>query len=286
MRCVARGTPAAEQRALIAGLRAELARRSAGMDPQRFIATAQFHIRMNVQPSPDERMFRYALAVVQTRGFGCCYLPPSAPPPALNVVGRDVRAIRSNSPCLELALLDAAFSALPSRPLRRTVLRGLSVDKADQRAKLICDEAGAQLPRQCKHGRPRVAIIGLVSKFIPILKKKGFAVLATDLQPSMIGRNIAGVVIRDGKREMESTLHDADVALVTGMTAGNGSLMPIVRAARRHGTKLVMFAETGAWLAPYFCNVLGLDAVVSEPFPYYIFNGETVINLFRKKAKR
>ena len=286
MRCVARGTPAAEQRALIAGLRAELAGRSAGMDRQRFIATAQFHIRMNVQPSPDERMFRYALAVVQTRGSGCCYLPPAAPPPSLNVVGRDVRTIRSSSPCLELALLDAAFSALPSRPLRRTVLHGLSVSKADQRAQLICDEAEAQLPEKGKHGRPRVAIIGLVSKFIGILKAKGFDVSATDLQQSLIGSTVAGVIIKDGKREMDATLRDADVALVTGMTAGNGSLMPIVRAARHHGTKLVMFAETGAWLAPYFCDVVGLDAVVSEPFPYYIFNGETEINLFRKKVKR
>jgi hypothetical protein len=286
MRCVASGTPAAEQRALIAGLRAELARRSAGMDPKRFVATAQWHIRMNVQPSPDERMFRYGLTVVQTRGFGCCYLPPTAQPPSLNVVGRDVRAIRSDSPCLELALLDAAFSALPSRPLRRTLLHGLAADKADQRARLICDEAAAQLPGKCKGGRPRVAIIGLVSKFIGILKRKGFTVSAVDLQPSMIGRTVHGVRIGDGRKEMAATLRDADVALVTGMTAGNGSLMPIVHAAREYGTRLVMFAETGAWLAPYFCDVLGIDSVVSEPFPYYIFNGETVINLFRRKAKR
>lgn len=282
MRCVAPGTPAAEQRALVSGIRAELARRSAGMDPQRFIATAQWHIRMNVQPSPDERMFRYGLTVVQTRGFGCCYLPPDAPPPSLNVVGRDVRSVRSGSPCLELALLDAAFSALPSRPLRRTVLRGLAADKADQRARLICDEAAFQLPDRCKGRRPRVAIVGLVSKFIGILQRRGVAVSAVDLQRSLIGRTVAGVRIGDGRREMDAAIREADVALVTGMTAGNGSLMPIVRAAREHGTRLVMFAETGAWLAPYFCDAAGVDAVVSEPFPYYIFNGETVINLFRR----
>jgi hypothetical protein len=256
------------------------------MDPKRFVATAQWHIRMNVQPSPDERMFRYGLTVVQTRGFGCCYLPPSAPPPSLNVVGRDVRTIRSGSPCLELALLDSAFSALPSRPLRHAVLHGLAADKADQRARLICDEAAAQLPKRCKGRRPRVAVIGLVSKFIGILKKSGYDVSATDLQRSMIGRTVHGVRIGDGQRDMAATLRDADVALVTGMTAGNGSLMPIVRAAREHGTRIVLFAETGAWLAPYFCDVLGVDSVVSEPFPYYIFNGETVINLFRRKAKR
>ena len=66
------------------------------------------------------------------------------------------------------------------------------------------------------------------------------------------------------------------------MTIATDSLELIVEEARKAGTKLLIFAETGAYFAEEYCRTIGVDAVVSEPFPFYIFQGASTIEVYRR----
>jgi hypothetical protein len=44
-----------------------------------------------------------------------------------------------------------------------------------------------------------------------------------------------------------------------------------------------MFAETGAWLGREYCRSFGIDAVISEPFPFYIFEGTSTLRVHRAR---
>jgi len=54
-----------------------------------------------------------------------------------------------------------------------------------------------------------------------------------------------------------------------------------LEAAKRGGTRLVMFCETGANLCEEYVK-LGVDCAIAEYFPFYIFGGTTHIDVFRK----
>jgi outer membrane protein assembly factor BamB len=79
-----------------------------------------------------------------------------------------------------------------------------------------------------------------------------------------------------------SVLVDGDLAIVTGMTIFNDSLEEIVEVAQSRGTKLLMFCETGANFAEEYCRSIGVDTVVSELFPFYIFQGTSTIEVYRR----
>jgi hypothetical protein len=55
-----------------------------------------------------------------------------------------------------------------------------------------------------------------------------------------------------------------------------------VDEAQKAGTKLLLFAETGANFGEEYCRSIGVDAVVSEPFPFYIFQGVSTIEVYRR----
>jgi hypothetical protein len=45
---------------------------------------------------------------------------------------------------------------------------------------------------------------------------------------------------------------------------------------------LLLFAETGANFGEEYCRTMGIDTVVSEPFPFYIFQGTSTIEVHRR----
>ena len=61
-----------------------------------------------------------------------------------------------------------------------------------------------------------------------------------------------------------------------------GASSPI-EAARESDTRLLVFAETGAFFGPEYCRTVGIDTVVSEPFPFYIFQGVSRIEVHRRE---
>jgi hypothetical protein len=59
----------------------------------------------------------------------------------------------------------------------------------------------------------------------------------------------------------------------------------IIDTCKEKNTKVVIFAETGANFGEEYCSTLGVDSVVSELFPFYIFQGVSTIEIYRKGAE-
>jgi hypothetical protein len=125
-----------------------------------------------------------------------------------------------------------------------------------------------------------VVNVGAVASIIAELQSWGHAVTATDLDPSLVGKQICGIEVISGVRTAE-VVAESDVAVVTGMTVSNGTIDNIIEAARGSGTQIIMFAESGASFAGVYLSQ-GIDCVISERFPFYIFQGASEIGIHRR----
>ena len=130
---------------------------------------------------------------------------------------------------------------------------------------------------------PRILNVGVLGNLIKGLADKGYSVVATDLEDGIIGTSVHGTRIDHGSRTYHH-IADADVAVITGMTLTTDAMGDIIETCKTQGTKIVIFAETGANFGEEYCATLGVDSVVSELFPFYIFQGVSTIEVYRKDA--
>jgi hypothetical protein len=263
-------------------LKEQALKKTADFDDQDFIIRGLWKVDLAFKPNPDERMFRYNFLVAQTVGQGSCYCDKDL---EINVglIGRDAREIISEMSCYEIALLDSIYASIPRTPAQVIELRGNSVDKAVSRGAVIVDEVERLLKRM--GGKPQdttVVNIGVVGNLLKALGKKGYKVLATDLDEKILDSTIHGVRIEPGTRNFQY-IKNADLAVITGMTLTTDALNDIVHICQENDTRLVMFAETGANFGEEYCRTIGVDVVVSEPFPFYIFQGVTRIEIYRRE---
>lgn len=228
------------------------------------------------QPFPAERLFRYTYLLVQTASEGCCYTDEAVPLDE-RLLGQDARSAWSGYRSLDIAILDALCGSLPRDPSATFRLAGSSSQKSMARARIVVDEVFHQT-RDRNHA-PTVLNVGAVGAIIGELQSRGARVFATDLEPSIVGNHINGVQVMDGS-ENERLTQECDAVVATGMTIFTGGLPRIIEVARRSGTKVVLFAETGANMGPVLCR-LGVDSVVGEPFPFYIFSAESLVRIHR-----
>lgn len=255
---------------------------SKGYDDELFILHGLWNIDLFFQPNIEERLFKYHLLVSQTQRQGCCYCPEKVNSADLDsLVCQDVRQIQHSNPSIELALLDAGFSALSTTPHGDFLLTGTSYEKAMERANIVTGEVTYQFSNLNLRRKPRVLIIGVVGNIVKTLVERGYEVFATDLEEGLIHRVIHGVEIQNGRQQSLALISEVDVVLVTGMTLATDTLGLILEEAQQHGKKVIVYAETGAWFGEAYCQHFGVDAVVSEPFPFYIFEGHTRILTYR-----
>jgi len=232
------------------------------------------------RPSSNERTFNYTYLLAQTLGQGCCYCPASVQSDH-TIMGTDAREVlRERSPT-SIALLDSIFARIPRHAQEVHNLCCDSVEKARLRTGIIMREAERLLP-DGKGANARIVNVGVVGELLWRLKEKYRNVTATDFDEVIVGLSLHGVTIDHGNLTLEH-VREADLAIVTGMTLATGTLEAIVDTARSSGTKLVVFAETGANFGEEYCREFGIDAVVSEPFPFYIFQGATRIEVYRRE---
>jgi FlaA1/EpsC-like NDP-sugar epimerase len=116
---------------------------------------------------------------------------------------------------------------------------------------------------------------------VRMLSERGLDVMGTDEDPVLVGAELEGVPVYGEDRTVEM-IERCDAAVLTGMIVSTETMEEIIDAARRTGTKLVMFCETGANLCEEYVK-LGVDSAVAEPFPFYIFSGTTRIEVYRRK---
>jgi len=261
---------------------AEIGRvRSKDYPDESFLIRGLWRTDLLFRPNPEERTFNYTFLLMQTVGEGACYC---ATIPALtegfSLLGKDCRNIQPEYRCFQVAATDAMFSAFEKRPDETKTMTGSSAKKAVWRSRIVVDEVLRQLElADVKNGC--VVNVGVIGNIIKALTAEGIEVTGTDGDPTLVGTEIGGVPIFDQDKTLEY-VEKCDVAVMTGMVISTDSLEGILEAAKRGGTRLVLFCETGANLCEEYVK-MGIDCAIAEYFPFYIFGGTTHIDIFRKK---
>ena len=169
------------------------------------------------------------------------------------------------------------FSAFEKHPDETKTMTGSSAEKAMWRSQIVVDEVLRLLEAD---DADRVVNVGVIGNIVRNLKDRGLDVVGTDGDPKLVGCEIDGVPILSMERTLEF-VEEYDVAVMTGMIISTETMEDIFDAAKRGGTRLVMFCETGANLCEEYVK-LGVDTAIAEPFPFYIFGGTTRIDIYRK----
>jgi len=264
---------------VFAGLRERLLARTSGWSDEDFLLRGMWKVELAFRPNPAERTFQYTFWLAMTRGQGCCYCTGDDPR-GRELVGSDVRSLLGDRTCISIAALDSLYASLERKPAAVFELRGNPVEKTGSRTSAIMAEAERLLAGICGR-QARVVNVGVVGNVIRELKARGYEVLASDMEKDMVGTAVHGVFVEDGTKTYD-LVGKSDLAIVTGMTIATDSLDLIIAEARKAGTKLLIFAETGANFGEEYCRTFGVDAVVSEPFPFYIFQGTSTIEIYRR----
>lgn len=255
--------------------------RSKGRPDEDFLIRGLWRTDLLFKPNPAERTFNYTYLLVQTVSEGACYCSTI---PALSegfhLLGQDCRTTQFKYRCFEVATLDAMYSAFEKRPDDSRAMTGTSDEKALWRSGIIADEVLRQL-ELAGADRGRVVNVGVIGNLVKMLTERGIEVVGTDEDPMLVGAEIEGIPVYGEERTVE-LVEECDVAVMTGMIISTDTMEDIFAAARRGGTRLVMFCETGANLCEEYVR-MGVDSAIAEPFPFYIFGGATRIDIFRKK---
>jgi hypothetical protein len=255
--------------------------RSRGLPDEDFLVRGLWRTDLLFRPNPAERTFNYTYLLVQTVGEGACYCSTI---PGLSegfyLIGKDVRRVEFKYRCFEVAAIDAMFSAFEKHPDDSLTMTGSSREKALWRSGIVVDEVLRLLDSKAAPGA-KVVNVGVIGNIIKMLTDRGIKVFGTDEDPVLVGSEIGGVPVYDEERTAE-LVEECDVAVMTGMIISTDTMEEIFEAARRGGTKLVMFCETGANLCEEYIK-FGVDCAIAEPFPFYIFGGTTRIDVYRRK---
>jgi hypothetical protein len=112
-----------------------------------------------------------------------------------------------------------------------------------------------------------VLVIGVVNSLLTELRKREIRYIPCDL---------VGGHTEWGER-VHTTIADVsesyDGLLVTGMCLSNNSFDVLLEHARRRRLPMVMYAQTGSAILPWFLGVAGVFAVAAEPYPFFSLDG-------------
>ena len=264
-------------------LRDRLLEQAASFSDDDFLIRGIWKVELAFRPNPAERTFQYSFWLAMTRGQGCCYCTGDDER-GRKLVGTDARELIREQTCISIAALDSLYASIPKSPAKVHELTGTSIEKTAARTDIVLAEA-RRLLAEVNNGKrkPRVVNVGVVGNVLRGLCESGCHVFATDLEREIIGSVVHGIKIEDGYQTLDH-VRESDLAIVTGMTIATDTLNLIIEAARESGTKLLIFAETGANFGQEYCQTLGVDTVVSEPFPFYIFQGKSTIEVYRAEG--
>ncbi|MCJ1681146.1 DUF364 domain-containing protein [Streptomyces sp. APSN-46.1] len=262
-------------------LRSIVNARSAALPDEDFLLRSLWGVDYRSQPTEYERFMVYSFVMAQTVRQGCCYADFGTVDLGEwsdSLIGRDAREVRGSTVAEDIAILDAAFGALPRDPFRTLQIDGAPAQKALARAEIVVGEAMEQLRRV---GGRRVAQVGVMGNLIHFLQKEEVSITASDFDTELIERGVLGVPVVSGD-ESARIVAESDVALVCGETLASQTLEELVLTAREHNTKLVVFAVSGCHFAEEYCRTIGIDAVIAEPQPQYLFQGPSMLEVHRR----
>ncbi|MEY9860740.1 hypothetical protein ABH935_006377 [Catenulispora sp. GAS73] len=264
-------------------LREVAMRRTACLDDEEFLLRGLWRVDHRCRPNREERLLNFSFVMAQTEHQGCSYADFGSVDIARyadEFIGKDARFIECTDPSMEIALLDTVYAGIKEPVDVVHDLQGRLSAKAVRRAELVGDEVMALLEETS--GR-RVANVGVIGNYVAELQRRGVEIVATDYDPILIQDGINGVPVLHGD-QTPAIVEAADVALVCGETLINGSLDDVLDAARRGGTRLIVYAVTGAHFAHEYCRIFGIDTVIAEPQPQYLFQGTTRLGILHAKT--
>lgn len=256
---------------------------TADLPPEAMRIEGAWLLNINYQPSANERLFQYDVALIQVQAAGAAYSAYDSLDKSQlhSLVGNDARKMITGeySP-VNIALLDAMFASLSPLADEKFLISGK--DKAGQRADIVCGEALNLRRKKLIPEKAKVVNVGAIGNIIEKLAAQGFAVTASDLDKGIIGKELGGVRIVDGAKHTNELVAEADLAVVTGMCISNGSLPEIIDVAKKNNTRVLIVGETGAGFGRAYCDLFDIDVVVAEPYPFYIFNCYSELLIYRK----
>ncbi|WP_438009349.1 DUF364 domain-containing protein [Sorangium sp. So ce321] len=258
-------------------LRAQAIERSRGMSAEIFALRGLWRVDYRYRPNEHERDLAYSMVYAQTLWQGCAYSAYGDAPVDDALLGADTRHIVTDHWPTSIAVLDAVYANFERRPLRTYQFSGNAHEKTVERARIIVEEVCDLL------GDPagkRVLNVGVMGNFFPHLLKRGVRVIGSDFDPALIERGLGGVKVCDGQHTNE-LIHACDLVLATGMTLTTATLDSILQGVKEAGKKLVLFAATGSHFGETYCKEIGVDCVISEYQPQYMFQGTSRIDVFR-----
>ncbi|MEU5596410.1 DUF364 domain-containing protein [Streptomyces sp. NPDC020298] len=258
-------------------VRERVAEFSAAMPTESFTVTAETRGVITRAPAGEDSDYVDKFILVETAmGWGSAFCPHHDRHLDGRAIGADARTLRSGHVCVDIAALDAAAGALRMEPSHSVTARGTTHRKGRVRAELVA----AEVDRVLSPRRPaRVLLVGVTAAMVEVLTERGHSVLASDLDPQVVGADIHGVRVHHGT-ETPRLLAQADAAVVTGMTTTTETVGEVVTAADAGEVPLVFFAQTGGRICPLLLDHCS-GAVVAERFPYYMLSGDTTFDIYR-----
>lgn len=229
-------------------------------------------------PSDNGRIFDYKFIVSQTKGQGCAYSIRSNYSHEIlkNYVGKDFLEVDTNDVALEVSFLDSLYGVLfPPITKKRMTLDAPSIDKLKWRTQIIVDEAKRLLGNL---RNKNIVNVGVVGDIIKSFNSAGANIIGTDYDQTIIGTNtFFGVPILNGDETLKA-VKESDLAIITGMTITTNTIDKILDVCEKNNVRTIIFAETGSNFASYFTK-RGVDIFLAEYFPFYIYNGYSVIDV-------
>ncbi|MCG7525749.1 hypothetical protein MHW47_15010 [Streptomyces sp. OfavH-34-F] len=239
-----------------------------GPDPRTLRVSTAFTTRQSVRHTGRTGGYRnevLSLRIAEAVG-SCAVEPGELPDSAADAcVGTDAATLLAHPlRPVRIAALDAVLMhALPHGPASGArslpLPAGGSLEKSRARAHAVTGLL--DLPP----GRT-VLVVGVVNSLLAALRERGLRYVPCDLKG---GTTEWGEPVRTDAAE---PLSRCDAVLASGMTLGNGSFEQLRTHALRHGTPLVMFAQTGSAVLPRLIGS-GVTAVSAEPYPFFWLDG-------------
>ena len=229
----------------------------------------------------QNQAFDLRLIITHTLGQGCAYseIKNQDRNTFKRLLGRDVLEEEIEF-AIRVSILDSLYGVLYPFSKKETKINNENPDiKNLWRSHIVLSEA-QRLIGKSQFSKPmRVLNIGFVDSFVRTLREAKYEVFATDLESSIIGAEISGVTIEDGVKS-HIILRNVDLVIATGMTITTNTIDRIIKECKKNNTKLLIFAETGHSFASYYLQN-GVDTYISEHFPFYSFEGYSIIDICR-----
>lgn len=238
-----------------------------------------FELKILYRPNLGERLFELQVLMANSHRTGAVYHLPNQLNQielkefcSFNYIGQE-----GLNPILELAFLDSFIPLELYKPLSSMELTGNLKRKSEMRAHIVARETLEMLKPS---SQKRILQIGVVQSIAQELIDLGAEIHFCDLDLSLRDEDFFQGRTFVSPRHVIGQISEYDAIIATGMTVSTASFLPLVRESKSEGVPLLIYAETGAHLAEWMLYE-GVRTVVSEPFPYYIFHGTSIVNIFR-----